>query len=49
MAMQETLVKKLQQATCDKPDLNRRILKLQKAFKEVEKTLSGADQPRKKK
>ena len=39
--MREAVVKKLQQATCDKPDLNRRFLRIWRSLKEVEKLLQG--------
>ena len=47
MGMRDTVVKKLQQATCDKPDLNRRFLKIHRSLKEVEKVLCGGEKPRK--
>ena len=36
MGMRDTVVKKLQQATCDKPDLNRRFLVIWKSLEDVE-------------
>ncbi len=47
--MRETIVRKLQQATCDKAELNCCFLKLCRCLKEVEKTLCGTDKPHKKK
>lgn len=40
MGMNAHIRKKLSQATCDKVELNRRVLRLCKCFKEAEKTLS---------
>ena len=39
MAMKETIIKKLQQATCDKTELNKKVVKWQKSLKEAEKAL----------
>ncbi len=39
MAMKDTIIKKLQQATCDKTELNRQVVKWQKSLKEAEKAL----------
>ena len=39
MAMKETIIKKLQQATCDKTELNKKVVKWQKSLKEAEKVL----------
>ena len=39
--MRDTVVRKLQQATCDKPELDRRFLIFWSALREVEKTLKG--------
>lgn len=39
MSMQDNIIKKLQQATCDKIELNRRILRWRKCLKEAEKAL----------
>ncbi len=41
MAIKETVIKKLQQATCDKTELNRKVIKWQKSLKEAEKALKG--------
>lgn len=41
MAMKETIIKKLQQATCDKTELNRQVIRWQKSLKEAEKALKG--------
>lgn len=49
MSLRETIIKKLQQATCDKPELNRQTLKIQKSLKEVQKVLNGPRKPDKKK
>jgi hypothetical protein len=39
MAVKDTIIKKLQQATCDKTELNRQIVRWQKSLKEAEKAL----------
>ncbi|MCI8663359.1 MAG: hypothetical protein HFG69_08950 [Hungatella sp.] len=39
MAMKDTIIKKLQQATCDKTELNRQVIRWQKSLKEAEKVL----------
>lgn len=39
MAMKDTIKKKLQQATCDKTELNRQVIRWQKSLKEAEKAL----------
>ena len=39
MAVKDTIIKKLQQATCDKVELNRQVMRWQKSLKEVEKAL----------
>ncbi len=39
MSLRHTVIKKLQQATCDKVEWNRRILKWHKCLKEAEKAL----------
>jgi len=41
MAIKESVIKKLQQATCDKTELNRKVVKWQKSLKEAEKALKG--------
>lgn len=41
MSLCECMKKKLQQATCDKIDWNRKILKWRKCFKEAEKAICG--------
>ena len=41
MPIQDTIIKKLQQATCDKTELNRQVLRVQKALKEVRRSLEG--------
>ena len=41
MGMRETVLTKLQQATCDKPELNRRFLRIWKSLKNVEKAIKG--------
>lgn len=38
-AIKDTIIKKLQQATCDKVELNRQVMKWQKSLKEAEKVL----------
>lgn len=40
MGMHNHIIRKLSQATCDKVELNRRVLRLCKCFKEAEKALS---------
>lgn len=42
MGLKETIVKKLQQATCDKIALNRQVLCWCKACREIEKYLNGS-------
>lgn len=37
--MKDTIIKKLQQATCDKAELNRQVIRWQKSLKEAEKVL----------
>ena len=37
MAMKDTIIKKLQQATCDKTELNKKVVSWQKSLKEAEK------------
>lgn len=39
MAIKDTIIKKLQQATCDKTELNRQVIKWQKSLKEAEKAI----------
>ena len=39
MAMKETIIKKLQQATCDNTKKNKKVVKWQKSLKEAEKAL----------
>ena len=39
MAIKDAVIKKLQQATCDKTELNRQIIRWQKSLKEAEKAL----------
>lgn len=41
MSLCECMKKKFQQATCDKIDWNRKILKWRKCFKEAEKAICG--------
>lgn len=47
MSAKDTIVKKLQQATCDRIELNRQILKLQKGLREVEKVIEGTNHKKK--
>ncbi len=47
--MRETVLTKLQQATCDKPELNRRFLRVWKSLKDVEKVIQGGDSEKKRK
>lgn len=37
--MKDTVLKKLQQATCDKTELNRQVIRWRKSWKEAEKAL----------
>ena len=48
MGMRETVLTKLQQATCDKPELDRKFLRVWKSFKDVEQVIQGGGQDRKK-
>ena len=41
--MKDTIIKKLQQATCDKTELNRQVVKWQKSLKEAEKALKDGE------
>lgn len=47
MSAKDTIIKKLQQATCDRIELNRQVLKLQKGLKEVEKAIDGTGNKKK--
>lgn len=49
MLCKDTIIKKLQQATCDKVDWNRRFLKWHRCLKEAEKALDGKDHKKHKK
>ncbi len=49
MAMKETIIKKLQQATCDKTELNKKVVKWQKSLKEAEKALKDGGKKNSKK
>lgn len=46
MGLHDQITRKLCQATCDKPELNRRVLRLCKCFKEAEKALSCKKTPK---
>ena len=46
--MKDTIIKKLQQATCDKTELNKKVIKLQKSLKEAEKALKDGGKKEKK-
>ncbi len=48
MGMRDTVVKKLQQATCDKPELNRRFLQVWKSLKDVEQVIQGGGKKKEK-
>ena len=48
MGMRESVLTKLQQATCDKPDLDRRFLRIWRSLVDVEKVIAGGGQDRKK-
>lgn len=39
MALKENIIKKLQQATCDKTELNKKVVRWQKSLREAEKVL----------
>jgi len=47
MSVRDTIVKKLQQATCDKTELNKQVLRWQKNFKEIGKVIDGTNQKKK--
>ena len=47
MGMKHKITGKLLQATSDKPDLNRKMLILNKSFVEVNKTLGGSSKKNK--
>lgn len=47
MSAKDTIIKKLQQATCDRIELNRQVLKWQKGLKEIEKVIEGTDHKKK--
>ena len=47
MSAKDTIVKKPQQATCDRIELNRQVLKWQKGLKEVEKAIEGTNHKKK--
>lgn len=49
MGMRDSLSKKLSQATCDKVELNKKVLRIQKSLKEVEKTISSDSKKKKEK
>ena len=49
MSLRETVIKKLQQATCDKPELNRQVLRIQKSLNEARKVLEGTGREHNKK
>ena len=48
MAMKDTIIKKLQQATCDKTELNKKVIKWHKSLKEAEKALKDGGKKEKK-
>ena len=48
MAMRDNLTKKLSQATVDKIELNRQVLKLKKSLDEAEKALNAGKRKREK-
>ena len=47
MAMKDTIIKKLQQATCDKTELNKKVVRWQKSLKEAEKALTDGGKKKK--
>lgn len=48
MAIKDIIIKKLQQATCDKTELNKKVIKWQKSLKEAEKALKDGGKKEKK-
>lgn len=48
MGMRDSLNKKLSQATCDKIELNKKILRIHKSLKEVEKAINGDNKKKRK-
>ncbi len=49
MSFKESFVKKLQQSTCDKTELNRQVLRIQRSLREIQKVLSGTEKHHKSK
>lgn len=47
MGMRENVTKKLSQATVDKTELNRQVMKLKKSFDEAEKALNSGKKKKK--
>lgn len=47
--MRDSLKKKLSQATVDKIEWNKKVLRIQKSLKEVEKAISNDDKKKKEK
>lgn len=47
MSVRDTIVKKLQQATCDKTELNKQVLRWQKSLKEIGKVIDGSNKTKK--
>ncbi len=47
VSVHDTIIKKLQQVTCDKTELNKQMLKLGKSLKEVRKVIEGTNQKKK--
>ncbi len=46
MGLRESILIRLQQATCDKPELDRRFLRIWKSLEEVEKVISDGGKER---
>lgn len=49
MGMWDSLNKKLSQATCDKIEMNKKVLRIRKSLKEVEKTIGSESKTKKEK
>ena len=45
--MKDTIIKKLQQATCDKTELNKKVVRWKKSLKEAEKALTDGGKKKK--
>ncbi len=47
MAVKDSIIKKLQQATCDKTELNKKVIRWHKSLKEAEKVLTDGGKKKK--